>query len=104
MGTPGSLTVVSGVGQPRESHGSLWCWALQVVSRWSVGLGTPGSLTVVRGVGHSKKSHGSLWGWVTVVCGVGHSRESHGVCGVGHSQAVSGGSLSGRGVIADFKI
>ena len=44
LGTPGSLTVVC------------WDWALQGVSRWSVGLGTPG------------------------------------------------GSLSGRGVIADFKI
>ena len=46
LGTPGSLTVVSGVGQV-------------VVS----GLGTPGTLTVVSGVGHSKKSHGSFWGW-----------------------------------------
>ena len=42
----GSLTVVCGVGHSRESHGSLWGWALQVVSGYS-GLGTPGSLTVV---------------------------------------------------------
>ena len=50
MGTPGSLTVVCGVGHSRESHGSL------------LGLGTPGSLTVVCGVGHSRESHGSLLG------------------------------------------
>ena len=51
-------------------------------------LGTPGSLTVVCEVGHSR-------------CGVGHSRESHGsLVGLG----TPGGSLSGRGVIGDFKI
>ena len=37
-GTPGSLTVVCGVGHSRECHGSLW-------------------------VGHPRNSHSSLWGW-----------------------------------------
>ena len=63
LGTPGTLTVICGVGRFRKSHGGLWGWALQGVSRWSVGLGTSGSLTVVCGVGHSEESHGSLWGW-----------------------------------------
>ena len=67
LGTAGSLTVVCEVGHSRESHGSLWGWALQGVSRQSVGIG------------HSRESHGSLLGLgtpgsLTVVCGVGHSR------------------------------
>ena len=41
---PGSLMVVCGVGHSRESHGSLWGWALRIVCE----------------VGHSWQSHGSL--------------------------------------------
>ena len=33
LGTPKNCTVVFGVGHSRESHGSLWGWALQRVSR-----------------------------------------------------------------------
>ena len=59
LGIPESLTVVSRVGHFRESHGSLfelgWDWALQGVSRYSVGIG------------HSREAHGSLWGWTLQV-------------------------------------
>ena len=63
LGTPGSLTVVSGVGQSRESHGSLWVGHSRDSHGSPLGLGTPGTLMVVSGVGHSRDSHGSLWGW-----------------------------------------
>ena len=32
LSTPESLTVVFAVGHSRESHGSLWAWALQIFS------------------------------------------------------------------------
>ena len=47
LGTPAILTVVCEVGHSRDSHSSLWGWALQGFSPQSVGLGTPGILTVV---------------------------------------------------------
>ena len=63
LGTPGSLTVVCGVGHSRESHGSL------------LGLGR-----------HSRESHGSLLGLGR------HSRESHGsLCGWALQEVVSAG-------------
>ena len=76
LGTPGIVTAVCGVGHSRDSHGSLWGWAVQGFSQhWA------------------RDSHGSLWGWagfsrqsaglgtvgiLTAVCGVGHSRDSRG--------------------------
>ena len=53
LGTPGSFTVlVCEVGHFREFYGIVcWDWALQGVSRQSVGIG------------HCRESHGSLWGW-----------------------------------------